>query len=122
MKDNEGLPLLLKKQSTVGSIKNHINNNQKVFESLDQISFCVFECEKLIGRENVLPVVTFKILENLGITQFIDTDKLSCFLDRIYMKYSRTVQYHNDLHGIDITQMGYRLLTHGNLASILKLS
>jgi len=25
----------------------------------------------------------------------------------------RSVQYHNDLHGIDITQMAYRMLTHG---------
>ena len=73
----------------------------------------MFQCEQLIGRENVLPVVTFKILENLGVTVGVDNERLACFLDRIYMKYVRSVQYHNDLHGIDITQMAYRMLTHG---------
>lgn len=62
-----------------------------MFESLDSISFCVFECEKLLGRENVMPVVTYKILDNLNITDIIDQEKLACFLDRIYMKYQRSV-------------------------------
>lgn len=93
-----------------------------MFDSLDSINFCVFECERLLGRENVMPVVTYKILDNLDITSIIDQEKLACFLDRIYMKYSRSVQYHNDLHGIDITQMGYRMLTQGNLGKILKLN
>ena len=69
-----------------------------------------------------MAVCTYKILENLDITGVIDQEKLACFLDRIYMKYSRSVQYHNDLHGIDITQMGYRMLTHGGLKNILKLN
>lgn len=69
-----------------------------------------------------MPVVTYKILDNLNITDSIDQERLACFLDRIFMKYSRSVQYHNDLHGIDITQMGYRMLTKGNLMNILKLN
>lgn len=51
----------------------------------------MFECEKLLGRENVMPVVTYKILDNLNITDIIDQEKLACFLDRIYMKYQRSV-------------------------------
>ena len=44
------------------------------------------------------------------------------FMDHIFHKYKREVQYHNDLHGLDVTQMVYRMLTSGNLINIIKLN
>lgn len=44
-----------------------------------------------MGRENVLPVVTYKILDNLGISNIIDEDKLTMFMDQIFLQYSRKV-------------------------------
>lgn len=36
--------------------------------------------------------------------------------------YRRDVQYHNDLHGIDVAHMGHLLLTQGGLKELAELS
>ena len=45
----------------------------------------------------------------------IDNLKLINFLNNIAKGYKRSVQYHNDLHGIDVMQMSYYFIKHGNL-------
>ena len=43
------------------------------------------------------------------------------FLEDIYKKYRRDVQYHNDLHGIDVAQMCHLFLVQGKLISLAQL-
>ena len=44
------------------------------------------------------------------------------FLGEIYQGYRRDVQYHNDIHGVDVLQMMYVFITKGNLAELSKLT
>ena len=38
------------------------------------------------------------------------------------MVYDQNVEYHNDLHGVDVMQMGHHFLTECHLQEILKLN
>ena len=44
------------------------------------------------------------------------------FLDRITTTYKHEVQYHNDIHGSDVLQMAYYLLSSCNLLQKLRLN
>ena len=67
-------------------------------------------------------MITYKILDSLDLIEIVEGDKLACFLDKIFLRYRRDVQYHNDLHAVDVTQMMYRMLTRGYLSQILNLN
>lgn len=41
--------------------------------------------------------------------------KLSRFIGQIYKGYSRDVEYHNDMHAMDVLQMSYLFLTQGQI-------
>ena len=47
---------------------------------------------------------------------------LSLFLNKINDGYLRDVEYHNDLHGADVMQMCYFMLTTGNLIEKAELN
>lgn len=47
---------------------------------------------------------------------------LNMFLHKIYDGYIREVEYHNDLHGADVMQMCYFMLTTGNLIGKAELN
>lgn len=40
-------------------------------------------------------------------------DELGSFLKKVTSTYKQDVQYHNDLHGADVMQMAYFMLTTG---------
>jgi hypothetical protein len=48
--------------------------------------------------------------------------KLESFLKTIQQTYLEEVQYHNDLHGADVMQMGLYMLTIGQMQQQLKLN
>jgi hypothetical protein len=52
---------------------------------------------------------------------YINDRKFSSFLDAIYRGYKRDVQYHNDLHGIDVAHMANLFLTEGQLITLAEL-
>ena len=56
-------------------------------------------------------------LENL-----VDENKLGNFLKKVQASYNVHVQYHNDLHGADVMQMGYYMLTTCGLQKSLQLN
>lgn len=113
---------LLRRASSVNSINNNLTKNSDVLNTIDKFDFSIFKVTKMLGRENTLNLVGWKILENLDLIDIINEEKLACFMDKIYLAYSRDVQYHNDLHGADVAQMAYRILTKGYLAEILNLT
>ena len=41
--------------------------------------------------------------------------KLSRFIGQMYKGYRRDVEYHNDMHAMDVLQMSYLFLTQGNI-------
>jgi len=52
----------------------------------------------------------------------INEEKYSSFIHKIYQGYRREVQYHNDLHGIDVAQVANYILTDGGLITLAQLS
>jgi hypothetical protein len=48
--------------------------------------------------------------------------KLSRFIGQIYKGYHREVEYHNDMHAMDVLQMSYLFLTQGNVVNFAHLS
>ena len=79
----------------------------------------------MLGRENTLPMVVFKIMNELPQTPgsaSLNNDKLISFLDALSKGYRRNVQYHNDLHGTDVVQMMYIFIKEGNLAHVAQLN
>ena len=49
-------------------------------------------------------------------------EKLASFLRTVQSTYFESVQYHNDLHGADVMQMGFHMLTKGQLQKTLELN
>ena len=64
------------------------------------------------------------ILVKLGLknSDNFDNKKLISFLGQIYKGYRRDVAYHNDLHGADVLEMAFVLMTQGNLIQFAELS
>ena len=79
----------------------------------------MFNLSRTIGRENAFPAIVFRCMEDLPLeasqTSVINNDKLILFLNEISSGYMREVEYHNDLHGADVTQMMYLFFKQGNL-------
>ena len=48
--------------------------------------------------------------------------KLSRFIGQIYKGYKREVEYHNDMHAIDVLQMSYLFMTQGNIIQFAQLN
>ena len=52
----------------------------------------------------------------------LDMNKLLDFVQKIFQGYHHTVQYHNDMHAADVTQMVYLFLTKGKLIPLAQLT
>ena len=62
-----------------------------------------------------------KVLK-IDIIPMINMNKLLDFVHKIFKGYSKTVQYHNDMHAADVLQMAYIFMTKGRLISIAKMT
>ena len=98
---------------------NLLESKEEVLNAVDTFEFNVFNVSRSIGRENAFPAIVFRVMEDLPLeatqTTMINNDKLICFLNEISQGYRRDVEYHNDLHGADVTQMMYLFFKQGNL-------
>ena len=68
--------------------------------------FNIFDLKKIIGQNNVLPVIGGIILETFGLKndKIIKVDKLEAFLFSVSSQYLPTTLYHNNIHGADVCQ------------------
>ena len=68
--------------------------------------------------------MTIHILQKLQIDklQQMNQLKLSRFIGQIYKGYSRNVEYHNDMHAMDVLQMSYIFLTQGQILQFAQVS
>ena len=98
------------------------SENYDISKSITLKNFNIFELEKLIGYDNVLPLMGRIILENLGLLDegILNQNKLDNFLTSISNQYKKTTLYHNSMHGADVTQSSYIYLTHSNAEKIAK--
>jgi hypothetical protein len=93
-----------------------------ISKSITLKTFDIFELEKMIGYENVLPVMGRIILENLGLLDegILNQNKLDNFLTSLSSQYKKTTLYHNSMHGADVTHSSYIFITHSNAEKLAK--
>jgi hypothetical protein len=94
--------LSLKRASSVNTICCSLLKHEAFLNGIDDMSFNIFNVSQHMGREMTMPLVTWKIVDNLKIMEIVNQEKFACFLDKIFHGYKREVKYHNDLHGADV--------------------
>ena len=105
----------LRRTSTISYIINMINSNSDSFKNMSERKINIFEMEKKLGRDHLMPMMTIHSLLGLGLQTIINETKMAIFLDKVFSAYDRKVQYHNDLHGADVMQMMYHMITRCKL-------
>ena len=96
----------IKKNDKSISLDTLINDNFNDVKNITSFDFNIFELKKIIGYNNVLPLMGYTILKTLGLVdnKIISTKKLESFLRTVSDNYKITTLYHNSLHGADVTQ------------------
>ena len=102
----------------IGSEISNVNEDLLNFESPE---FNIFELEKKIGEENILPVVSTYVFSSLNLFSIINYQKFENFIYKISKGYNRRNPYHTDLHAADMVQTLLVYYLHGNLRNILQL-
>ena len=75
-------------------------------KQITNIEFNIFELKKIVGQNNVLPLMGGVILETFGLKndKIIKVNKLEAFLNSVSSQYLPTTLYHNNMHGADVCQ------------------
>ena len=75
-------------------------------KQITNIEFNIFELKKIVGQNNVLPLMGGVILETFGLKneKIINVNKLEAFLNSVSSQYLPTTLYHNNMHGADVCQ------------------
>ena len=83
--------------------------------------FDLFKFTDIAGRDKTLPLLSVHMFLAHNLIQYVNEQKLSKFLCQVQRTYRRDVQYHNDLHGIDVAHMAHLFLTQGGLKELAEL-
>ena len=82
--------------------------NEPIFNTklIMEKEFNLFDLEKKVGHQNVLPIMGRTMLDSFGLIdeKIMPIEKLDPFLYSVANQYLKTTLYHNSLHGADITQ------------------
>lgn len=80
----------------------NLHIHDAILNTINDQSFSIFKVTKELTRDTTFPLLAWKIMDNLGLIEICNEEKFACFIDKIYLKYSRDVSYHNDIHGADV--------------------
>ena len=78
--------------------------DSNLYLNIETQEFNIFNLEKKIGRENILPLIGYYIFNTFNFGLFINYNKFENWCKKISDGYIRNNYYHNDLHAADITQ------------------
>ena len=98
------------------------NINPNLYKNIETQEFNIFNLEKEIGRENVLPLIGYYIFKFFNFEEIIKYNKFEKWSQKIADGYVRNNFYHNDLHAADITQTCLLYFKLGEFESINKFS
>lgn len=93
---------ILRRSSSLKSIIKNLHIHDTILNTIDDQSFSIFKVTKELTRDTTFSLVSWKIMDNLDLLEICDEEKFACFIDKIYLTYSRDVAYHNDIHGADV--------------------
>ena len=96
---------------------------EKHFEYMRTITdekFNIFKLKKLVGYQNVLPLMCHFMFKILGLidSRIIVVKKLIPFLTTVSQNYLETTLYHNSLHGADVCHSLFIYILNSNLEEI----
>ncbi len=88
-------------------------------QKIGDFSFDIFEMKK-ICKEKTLNYIAYEILSNFVYFEFFIEEKiLKNFLNEIASNYSLNNAYHNDIHGADVMQTMYTIMTKGKIIDVI---
>ena len=99
-----------------------MNVDANLFNNIENQNFNIFELNKSVGRENILPVIGYYIFNRLGFNNLLKYNKYENWCRKIAEGYIKTNPYHTDLHAADITHTCLIYLKVGKVNKICKLS
>lgn len=65
-----------------------------------------------------MPFMACAMLKQNNLQHIVNYHKYISFFAQIYNQYSRSVSYHNDLHGSDVAQHCHMMLKEQNFAQL----
>ena len=99
---------------------------KNALESIDSFEFDALALSEAVQRQNAFSLGVLKMILNLRDIAVpvvdIELTKLKSFLMAIQNGYRQEVQYHNDLHGLDVAQMMFLMIKQGKLTEIAQLN
>jgi hypothetical protein len=117
--------LVLQKTTSIRIMYSDYERVEALLNSPDGFNsrtFDLFGVSELISRPKTLPLLAVHLFLHHNLISMVNEQKLPIFLNEITSTYLQSVQYHNDLHGIDVAQMAHLFLTQGTLISLAELT
>ena len=100
----------------------YMNIDTNLFNNIESQDFDIFNLNKSVGRENILPVIGYYIFNRFGFYNILKYNKFENWSKKIAEGYIKSNPYHTDLHAADITHTCLIYLKVGKVNKICKLS
>ncbi len=75
-----------------------------MLKDIESENFDIFELDKEVGRNNILPLIGYYIFNRLGFEEILNYNKFEKWIKKIDEGYLRSNSYHTNIHSADITQ------------------
>jgi hypothetical protein len=95
-------PMMIEDEITPETIMAQVN--PELVAACTSYHFNIFRFSETVGRKNQMPILSYSLLKVNGIEESVNKQKFFSFMKAVYNRYSRNVQYHNDLHGSEVAQ------------------
>ena len=102
-----------------GLYKKFIKINE---QQIDDINFNIFEFSEIVGRENILPVISIYVLNTNSSFDIIPYNKFEKYIYEIANAYHKNNPYHTDLHAGDMVQTLFVYNIHTKFQQIFDMT
>ena len=118
--NNNNNEQIISKQINPKYLTTLIEKHFEFMRSITDKDFNIFELKKLVGYQNVLPLICHFIFKILGLidSKIILVKKLIPFLTTVSDNYLESTLYHNSLHGADVCHSLFIYIINSNLEEI----
>ena len=105
-------------------LNNLIEKHFDFMKSIIDKDFNIFKLKKLVGYNNVLPLMCHFMFKILGLidAKIISVKKFIPFLTNVSRNYIETTLYHNSMHGADVCHSLFLYIINSNLEEICETS